>query len=98
LTRQHLERHAWSLDQCHKMAQEAIEGEAALTHTAESSLRLRQLLGFAEPQGSGAYAEAPVSPPLAALGIKNQPTQRSRRRAGERRPKRDMIGKERHAS
>jgi energy-coupling factor transporter ATP-binding protein EcfA2 len=69
LTRQHLERHAWSLDQCHKMAQEAIEGEAALTHIAESSLRLRQLLGFAEPQVSGAYAEAPVSPSLAAPGI-----------------------------
>lgn len=97
LTRQHLERHAWSLDQCHKMAQEAIEGEAALTHIAESSLRLRQLLGFAEPQVSGAYAEAPVSPSLAAPGIKHQPTQRGRRRAGERRPKRDMIGKACHA-
>jgi energy-coupling factor transporter ATP-binding protein EcfA2 len=93
LTRQHLEQHAWSLDQCHKMAQDAIEGEAALTPTAESSIRLRQLLGFAEPHVSGQHAEAPVSHTLPALGAKSQPTQRRRRRTGERRPKRDPIGK-----
>src|SRR6266568_2506219 len=98
LTRQHLERHAWSLDQCHKMAQEAIEGEAALTHTTESCLRLRQLLGFSEPQVSGEDTEALVANPLPALDLKRQSTQRSRRRAGERRPKRDRIGKECHAS
>jgi energy-coupling factor transporter ATP-binding protein EcfA2 len=98
LTRQHLERHAWSLDQCHKMAQEAIEGEAAVTHTTESCLRLRQLLGFSEPQVAGEDTEALVANPLPALALKRQPTQRSRRRAGERRPKRDRIGKECHAS
>jgi energy-coupling factor transporter ATP-binding protein EcfA2 len=30
LTREHLEQHSWSTDQCEKMAQEALEGEFAL--------------------------------------------------------------------
>src|SRR5256885_7059316 len=52
LTRADLARHAWSLEQCEKMAQDALDGEAGLAEQPEAMERLRTLLGLeAAPPG-----------------------------------------------
>lgn len=45
LTRADLARHAWSLEQCEKMAQDAWDGDAVLADQPEAMERLRTLLG-----------------------------------------------------
>src|SRR2546425_1863837 len=90
LTRADLARHAWSLEQCEKMAQDALNGEAVLADQPEALERLRTLLGLeAAPRVD--TGSPPSSPPLrqATPGHEHRT---GRRRVGVRRPGRDAIG------
>jgi hypothetical protein len=89
LTRKHLEQHSWSMDQCEKMAQEAIEGESALAEKNEAGMRLLKLLGLDPKPG---LADATVAG--STVQELRTPPQRARwkRRVGERSPVRDEIG------
>jgi hypothetical protein len=89
LTREHLEKYSWSMDQCEKMAQEALEGESALTEKKEVRIRLLTLLGLEPKPGLtdiGATAE------IRGMTATNQGSRRGRGRVGERSPVRDAIG------
>jgi hypothetical protein len=91
LTRAALARHAWSLEQCEKMAQDAVDGEAVLADQPEAMERLRTLLGLeAAPRVDTGSPRS--NPPLkrATPGRERQP--QGRRRVGGRRPGRDVIG------
>jgi len=94
VTRADLERHAWSLDQCEKMVQEALEGEAVLSERPGGIDRLRSLLGL-DALPAGAEFERSVSiqngaQSTAALDLRqNQPS----RRVGSRKPMRDPVGR-----
>lgn len=92
LTRRHLEEHSWSMDQCEKMAQEALEGESALAEKKEVRTRLLALLGLdLEP----ALADTVVPCVTANIRKAGTPQPRGRRRRGrigERSPVRDGIG------
>lgn len=84
LTRADLARHAWSLDQCEKMAQDALDGEAVLAEQPEAMERLRTLLGVA------------ATPSVDTGSPRNRPPLRraqGRRRVGVRRPRRDAVGR-----
>lgn len=84
LTRAHLARHAWSLDQCETMAQDALDGEAVLAEQPEAMERLRTLLGVA------------ATPSVDTGSPRNRPPLRraqGRRRVGVRRPRRDAVGR-----
>ena len=85
LTRKILEQTAWSVSQCQRMANEAIEGEADLAENDEDRGSLRKLLGLdAVPFRSSAI---PV-PPQVTL-----PINKARRpRVGQRQPVRDAVG------
>ena len=91
LTRADLARHAWSLAQCEKMAQDALDGEAVLADQPEAMARLRTLLGFeaaprvdtGSPRSRPALRRATPGPERRTQG---------RRRVGVRRPGRDAIG------
>lgn len=90
MTRADLERHAWSLDQCEKMVQEALDGEAVLAEKPEAFDRLRSLLGFA----AKADVERPVSsqnrtPAAPAPDRRQNPRNRG---VGSRKPMRDKVG------
>ena len=89
LTREHLEKYSWSMDQCEKMAQEAREGESALTEKKEVRIRLLTLLGLEPKPGLtdiGATAE------IRGMTATNQGSRRAKGRVGERSPVRDAIG------
>src|SRR6266508_6039980 len=94
LTRKHLEKHSWSLDQCEKMAQDALEGESELTETAGSAKRLQQLLGLGEHPGLNGATETSVTNIDLTPGVCDQPAKCRGRYVGERKPRRDKIGKE----
>jgi hypothetical protein len=84
LTRKHLEQHAWSLDQCEKMMQEAMEGEMELTEKPEARTRLRRMMGLSEPQTNLQGESSKESPsPSTAKGVS----------VGRRNPVRDKVGK-----
>jgi energy-coupling factor transporter ATP-binding protein EcfA2 len=89
LTRKHLEKHSWSMDQCEKMAQEAIEGESALAEKKEVGMRLLTLLGLDTKSG---LADAIVPAPAKFQDRTSQRGGRRRGRIGERSPVRDEIG------
>jgi hypothetical protein len=94
LTRKHLERHSWSLDQCEKMAQDAVEGESAFGDTTGSARRLQRLLGLGESSALNGTPRTSVTNIDLASDSRQQPTKRRARYVGERKPKRDKIGKE----
>jgi energy-coupling factor transporter ATP-binding protein EcfA2 len=94
LTREHLERHSWSLDQCEKMAQDAVEGESAFGDTTGSARRLQRLLGLGESSALNGTPGTSVTNIDLASDSRQQPTKRRARYVGERKPKRDKIGKE----
>src|SRR6266545_315028 len=94
LTRKHLEKHSWSLDQCEKMAQDALEGESELTETAGSAKRLQQLLGLGEHPTLNGTTETSVTNIDLTPGVCDQPAKCRGRYVGERKPRRDKIGKE----
>jgi|SRR5262245_32305647 len=83
LTRKHLERHAWSLDQCEKMMQEALEGERELAEKPEARMRLHRMLGLSEPKTNH------QSEPLKENSL---PSTAKGARVGRRNPVRDKIG------
>ena len=91
LTRADLARHAWSLEQCEKMAQDALNGEAVLADQPEALERLRTLLGLeAAPRVD--TGSPPSSPPLRRATPGHERRTQGRRRVGMRRPGRDAIG------
>lgn len=84
LSRKHLETTALSVAQCEKIVTEAREGEMRLAESQESRSRLRNLLALGAsslevPQGG--QDKQIISP-----GIR-------KRRAGQRSPKRDTVGR-----
>jgi hypothetical protein len=90
LTRNHLEKHSWSLDQCEKMAQEALEGESALAEKKEVRMRFLALLGLDAKSG---LADAIVpAPSKVRESIPQRRDRRRRGRIGGRNPVRDEIG------
>jgi AAA domain len=91
LTRKHLELHSWSLDQCEKMAQEALEGESALAEKKEPRMRLLMLLGLDPKPGLADATIAGSTARVQELRTSRQ-GQRRKRRVGERTPVRDEIG------
>ena len=90
LTRADLERYAWSLEQCEKMTQDALDGEAVLADQPEAMERLRTLLGFE------AAPRVDTSSPRSSLPLRQATPghehRTGRRRVGVRRPGRDAIG------
>jgi hypothetical protein len=94
LTRKHLEQHSWSLGQCEKMAQDAVEGESSFGDTTGSDRRLHRLLGLGESSALNGTTETSVTNIDLASDVCQQPAKHRARYVGERKPKRDKIGKE----
>ncbi len=85
MSRRHLDNTALSVAQCEKIVTEAREGEMRLAEGQESRSRLRSLLGLGassleRPQGC---QDEQIAAPIVD----------KKRRAGERRPKRDTVGR-----
>ncbi len=91
LTRKHLEKHSWSMDQCEKMAQAALEGEAAFIETKEARLRFLALLGL-KPKPGLADAIPDTTANVRGMSVPHPGERRRRGRVGERSPVRDAIG------
>ena len=87
LTRADLERHAWSLDQCEKMAQDALDGESVLNEVSDAAERLRSLLGLGTTPG----VETRTVPRTLAASVPRRRNPASRR-VGSRKPVRDAVG------
>ena len=88
LSQKHLEKSALSVSQCEKMLAEAIEGEALLDDSREARAKLRALMGL-EAKFTMPVEISDI--PIASSGV-GKPTQRRKRKPGERNPKRDPIG------
>jgi energy-coupling factor transporter ATP-binding protein EcfA2 len=84
LSRRNLESQAPSVAQADKIISEASEGEMRLMDSNEALLRLREQLGLVPLKRSQQSTEQPVQ----ALA------QRAGRRPGQRRPARDVIGRQ----
>jgi hypothetical protein len=82
LTLKDLEGHALSVSQCEKMLSEAVEGELRLRETEEGRSRLRTRLGLVDSETG-----------CDNVVRRNSLTRRGRVRPGQRRPKRDGVGK-----
>jgi energy-coupling factor transporter ATP-binding protein EcfA2 len=80
LTPKHLDEHALSVSQCHRLIEEAARGESQFRDDADALDRLRLRLGLPGPPPR---TKAPVT--VAA----NLPRQQ---RPGQRYPKRDVVG------
>jgi DNA polymerase III delta prime subunit len=88
LSRTDLERHAWSLDQCEKMAQDALDGESVLNEAPDAAERLRSLLGLCTKPG--VETRAVLRTPVASVPDRRQNP--ASRRVGSRKPARDAVG------
>ena len=86
LSRRNLESQAPSVPQADKIISEASEGEMRLMDTNEAVLRLREQLGLI-PQNQSQQSTKLKQPAEAPAG-------RTRRRPGQRRPTRDVIGRQ----
>ena len=84
LSAEHLEKTALSTSQCEKVLAESREGETRLNDNADARLRLRTLLGI-EPQSRGGVPFEPEQIPSSR--------NRTKRRPGQRAPRRDLIEK-----
>ena len=82
LMRKDLEGHALSVSQCEKMLSEAVEGELRLQESEEGRSRLRTRLGLVDSDTG-----------RDRLSGRKSLTRRGRVRPGQRRPKRDGVGK-----
>lgn len=82
LMRKDLEGHALSVSQCEKMLSEAVEGELRLQESEEGRSRLRTRLGLGD-SGTGRDR----------VSGRKSLTLRGRVRPGQRRPKRDGVGR-----
>jgi energy-coupling factor transporter ATP-binding protein EcfA2 len=93
LTHKHLEKYSWSMDQCQKMVQEALEGESALTEKKEARLRLLTLLGLeSKPRPADAIIPGTTAK-VRGINATLPGGRRRRGRVGERSPVRDDIGR-----
>lgn len=92
LTRKHLEQHSWSIDQCEKMAQEALEGESALAEKKEARTRLLTLLGLDLKPGPAETVAPDITAKVQETRTPPQGGRRRRGHIGERSPGRDEIG------
>lgn len=86
LSRSNLESQAPSVAQADKIISEASEGEMSLMDTNEAVLRLREQLGLI-PQNQSQQSTKLKQPAQALAG-------RTRRRPGQRRPTRDITGRQ----
>jgi len=82
LMRKDLEGHALSVSQCEKMLSEAVEGELRLHESEEGRSRLRTRLGLVDSDTG-----------RDRVSVRKGLTLRGRVRPGQRRPKRDGVGK-----
>ena len=82
LMRKDLEGHALSVSQCEKMLSEAVEGELRLQESEEGRSRLRTRLGLVDSDTGRDHVSG-----------RKSLTRRGRVRPGQRRPKRDGVGK-----
>jgi hypothetical protein len=83
-----LERHACSLSQCEKMAQDALDGESVLAEEPEATERLRSLLGL----GIKPDAKTKTVPRTPVASVPERRRNLNRRRVGSRKPVRDAVG------
>jgi hypothetical protein len=88
LERKDLEACTLSFNQCDKLLSECIEGETRLEESDEGRLRLRVRLGL-NGCGSSAAGQHRSSAPETKVGT----SRKAKRRPGQRRPKRDPIGR-----
>ncbi len=82
VSRKILEKTAWSLDQSERMARETVDGESDVSEKEEKRDRLRHLLRLGATSSATAPAAARVNPPVRQV----------RRRVGQRKPARDLVG------
>ncbi len=82
VSRKILEKTAWSLDQSERMARETVDGESDVSEKEEKHDRLRHLLRLGATSSATAPAAARVNPPVPQV----------RRRVGQRKPARDLVG------
>jgi hypothetical protein len=87
LERKDLEACALSINQCDKLLSECIEGETRLEESDDNRLRLRVRLGL---NGCGAPAGRQNRSPAPQTV---DTSRKAKRRPGQRRPKRDPIGR-----
>jgi hypothetical protein len=87
MTRHHLEKTALSVSQCEKILAESREGEARLTESEDSRAHFRMSLGL-RPALSGCDKQ-----PTAINEESPEPTKTKRVRVGQRRPRRDAVGR-----
>ncbi len=92
LTRADLERHAWSLDQCEKMAQDALDGESVLTEVPEAAERLCNLLGLGTKPAVETRTSTGTALGTPATSVPDRPRNPASRRVGSRKPVRDAVG------
>lgn len=85
LTRKLLEQTAWSVGQCQRMANEALEGEADLAENDEDRASLRKLLGLDLVPFRNPAIPTPPHTTLPIPGARNH-------RVGQRQPVRDAVG------
>jgi hypothetical protein len=85
VTRQILEQTAWSVDQSERMAKEALEGESELIDNDELRGRLRKTLGL------DAIPSLRLDSVIPSHHIPSG-ADPSKRRVGQRRPVRDVVG------
>lgn len=93
LTRADLERHAWSTDQCEKMAKDALDGEAVLAQKPDAVVHLKKLLGLEEADGEREKSSNPPMIPTVESPRSQRRSQGGRRiRVGSRKAARDVVG------
>jgi hypothetical protein len=80
LTSKHLDEHALSVSQCHRLIEEATRGESQFRDDPDALGRLRLRLGLPEP------AQRTKAPVTVAADLPRQ------QRPGQRYPKRDVVG------
>jgi len=85
ITRKILEQTAWSVDQSERMAKEALEGESELVENEESRGRLRKLLCLDAIASLNRDCIIPTDDGPSVAGPR-------KRRVGQRRPVRDVVG------
>lgn len=88
LERKDLDACALSVTQCDKLLSECIEGETRLEESDDGRLQLRVRLGL---NGCGMATAGPSRPQAAQAAV--DPSRKARRRPGQRRAKRDPIGR-----
>ena len=87
MTRHHLEKTALSVSQCEKILAESREGEARLTESEDSRVHFRMSLGLRPAMTSCDKQPAAINEELP------EPKKTKRVRVGQRRQRRDAVGR-----